>query len=260
MAGILLIPMSMQAAARVVEGLTEPLINIILSSPVNGIISAKNFKEGDHVKKGDVILELDKRIEELEVDRRELVMVMRKSDLVATQVLFEKTKSVSQEELDQKQADYSVAVVEHKMAQEQLRRRLIIAPHDGILTDILLDEGEAAEAQQSVIRLVDPRQCFFECDVEASDAQALKLNLQIQLEIDTGAIPAQVKGKIVFLSPVADPASGLIKVRPLLDRCSESFPKVTLDHHTFEWRLDHRLIQSVPNQIQPGLGLIGQGL
>ena len=198
-------------------GVTEPIFDVTLSTAVPGIISVQKFKEGDAVKAGDVILELDKRIEELEVDRRNLVVGIRKMDLDATQVLYEKTKSVSKEELDKKRVDYAVAVVEHQMAVEALRRRLIPAPQDGIITDVLLDVGEAADAYQPVVRMVDPRRCRFECNVEAHTATHLALQQTIRLDIDTGATPQTVTGTVAFISPVADPASGLINVKVQFD-------------------------------------------
>jgi RND family efflux transporter MFP subunit len=207
------LPVSGAETLLVEKGVTEPLVDVVLSTSVPGIVAAQNFKEGDIVKKGDAILELDKRLEELEVSRRKLVMDMRKVDLDATRTLFEKTTSVSKEELDKKQADYSVAVVENEMAVEQLRRRLIQAPEDGVITSVLIDVGEATQAFQPLVHLVDPRRCKFECNLEARKAVHLKLNQTVRLEIDTGTDPASVTGKVVFLSPVADKASGLINVK-----------------------------------------------
>ena len=54
-------------------GITEPFFDVTLSASVPGMISLQKFKEGDWVKEGEVILELDKKLEELEVSRRKLV-------------------------------------------------------------------------------------------------------------------------------------------------------------------------------------------
>lgn len=200
-------------APRVAMGVTEPLVDVLLSTPVPGIVTAIHYKEGDAVRKGDVILELDKRLEELEVERRKLVVDTRKMDLDATRTLFEKTTAVSKEELDKKQADYRVAVVEHLMAEAELERRLIAAPNDGVITDLILDVGESTQSYQPVVRLVDPRRCVFECNLEAQAAAPLRLGQTVRLQIDTGSQPVATTGSVTFLSPVADPASGLINVK-----------------------------------------------
>ena len=57
----------------IVSGLTEPIYDIIISAEVSGIISSISFKEGEKVKKGQIILELDKSIEALDVKRTKLI-------------------------------------------------------------------------------------------------------------------------------------------------------------------------------------------
>jgi RND family efflux transporter MFP subunit len=198
---------------RVAMGVTEPLVDVLLSLPVPGIVTAIKFKEGDSVRKGDVILELDKRLEELEVQRRKLVVDTRKMDFDATVTLFEKTTGVSREELSKKEADYKVAMVEHQMAETELARRMIVAPNHGVITDLILDVGESMQAYQPVVRLVDPRRCVFECNLEAQAAAPLRLDQTVKLRLDTGAQPLSTTGRLMFLSPVADPASGLINVK-----------------------------------------------
>jgi len=223
--GLLLVALLslLSPAARAAEtpliatGYTESIVDVTLSASVPGIISVLNADEGAKVKAGDVILELDKRLEELEVDRRQRVMDIRKMDLDATQTLFERTGSVSKEELDKKRADYLVSVAEFNMAEEQLARRHILAPHDGIITDVRLQVGEATEAYQPLIHLVDPTRCKFECNVDTSVAAPLTLDQPVRLLIDSGKGEVSLMGTVVFISPIADKASGLINVKVYFD-------------------------------------------
>ena len=200
-----------------VPGITEPFFDVTLSASVPGIISVQKFKEGDWVKEGDVILELDKKLEELEASRRKLVEDTRKIDLDATRVLFQSTKAISKEELEKKVVEYKVAVVEREMAAEQLRKRLIAAPISGTITEITLDVGEACQPYQPLVRLVDTRQCYFVSSLEAQAASRLKLNQTVKLEIETGGPPIVVAAKLIFLSPVVDPGSGLTRVKAIFD-------------------------------------------
>ena len=198
-------------------GITEPFFDVTLSASVPGMISLQKFKEGDWVKEGEVILELDKKLEELEASRRKLVEDTRKIDLEATQILFKNTKAISKEELEKKVVEYKVAAVEHDMASEQLRKRLIVAPISGTITEINLDEGEACQPYQPLVRVVDTRQCYFVSSLEAKAASRLKLDQIVKLEIETGGAPIVVSAKMIFLSPVVDPASGLMKVKAIFD-------------------------------------------
>jgi len=216
--GTLVLACFAQAAALPPSpGITEPFLDVTLSAPVPGIITARKSREGDFVHEGTVILELDKKLEELEVERRKLVRDQKWSDFDGTQKLFKTTKGISKEEVEKKEAEYKVAAVEHDMAAEQLRRRQVISPLSGTITEITLEVGEACQPYQPLVRVVDARRCYFITNTEAKLVAGLKLDQTVKMEIDTEAGTMTVQGKIVFLSPVVDPASGLRKVKVLFD-------------------------------------------
>ena len=200
------------------SGLTEPVLDSTLSSPVPGIVGVRKFKEGDFVKQGQAIVELDKKLEELDENRRRLVAAHLKNDLQAIRSLFEKpNSSIKKETLDKAQVDYDVSAVEHQLAQENLRRRSVIAPFDGYLVEIFLEVGEACQIQQPVVRLVDTRRCYFVSHVDAKAGYSLKLGQSVTLEIEAGAAPVIFQGAISFISPVVNPASGLMKVKAVFE-------------------------------------------
>jgi multidrug efflux pump subunit AcrA (membrane-fusion protein) len=64
-----------------------------------------------------------------------------------------------------------------------------------------------------VVRIVDTRRCYFVCNLEAQTGLALTLEQPIRLEIEVGKSKVLRSGKINFISPVVDPASGLLKVK-----------------------------------------------
>ncbi len=214
---VLLTSAASAADSPAAAGITEPFLHVTLSTAVPGIITVQKFREGDFVKEGDVLLELDKKIEELEVERRKLVRDQKWSDFDTTQKLFKTTKGISKEEVEKKEAEYKVAAVEHDMAVEQLRRRQVISPLSGTISEILLDPGEACQPYQALIRVVDTRRCYFITHIEASLAVRLNPDQTVKLAIDSGGGPVSVQGKIAFLSPVVDAASGLQKVKVLFD-------------------------------------------
>ncbi len=200
------------------EGLTEPLHDLTISSPVPGIVSAWKFKEGDFVKENETIVELDKRLEELEVARRKLVMESRKTDLDAVQALLEKNSiSVRKEEVEKAQTEYKVACVEYEIAVEQLRKRSISSPFAGIIAEIVPDPGEACQANQPIIRVVDTRRCYLVCNVESKLAGRLAQGQKLRVSVDTASGTVDFQGQVVFLSPVVDTASGLQKVKVLFE-------------------------------------------
>ena len=206
-----------------IPGITEPFLDVTLNASVPGIISKRRFQEGDFVKAGEAIIELDQRLEELEVERRQLVVEARRTDYQGTLKLFQTTKGTSKEEMEKKESEYKLAVVEHAMAVEQLRRRTVTAPLSGLIVELPLEAGESCQSYQPLARVVDVRRCYFVVNLEAKAAATLKLEQKISLEIDTGAGVEAVTGVMAFLSPVADPASGLIKAKALFENPAGKF-------------------------------------
>lgn len=203
------------AAAKAISGITEPFMDVTLGASVAGIVHIEFFKEGDVVKKGDVILELDKRLEELEVERRTAVMKQNKMQLDSTRALVQTTKSVSTEELAKKEAEYSISAAERGIAAEQLAHRQIVAPFSGAITEIQLHPGAACAPYQPLVRLVDTTRCYFVGQIEGNSVSNLKLDQTVKIEVDGDLTP--VTGKICFISPVVDPGSGLAKVKALFE-------------------------------------------
>ncbi len=149
------------AGPMAVDGITEPFMDVQLGFADAGIIRNQFFKEGDAVKKGDVILALDESLENLEVQRRKAVMEQNKMIFDSTSQLSETTKSVSKENLAKAQADYDVSSAEYKIAVQQLADRELVAPFSGNIVEILLKPGAAVAPYQPLVRVVDTSRCYF---------------------------------------------------------------------------------------------------
>jgi RND family efflux transporter MFP subunit len=223
-----------------VSGITESIEDVTLSLSVAGTVSRVFFDEGDPVKRGQCILELDRRLEQLEVDRRKLIweskaevesaharVLTLKSQLESTRDLFQSTGSVSREELEEKELEYNLAVaeqkrlameeekqrIEYEMAVENLSKRRLTSPIGGVVIKLFLDVGESCEPEQPLAHVVDPTRCLFICNMEEWLGRTLKPGQVVDLAINTGYETVAKKGKIVFASPVVDPASGLLEVK-----------------------------------------------
>jgi RND family efflux transporter MFP subunit len=224
------------ATAAVYNGITEPFHDAYLSAAVSGRIAGIHHREGAVVETGALLVSLDHRMEELEVARRRLIMestveqeaardqvAVLAENLEATRRLAESTRSVSREQLAQLELEHRMAVaemrrveenkqreaIEYEMAVEQLARRQIRAPFPGILTEVLLDLGEACEPREPVLRLVDLHRAYFIANVASGPEDGLLVGAPVELRIGEDA----VAGTVEFVAPVVDPASGLRRVK-----------------------------------------------
>ncbi len=198
-------------------GVTEAVVDVTLSLPVPGIVTLQKFKEGDSITTNDTILQLDSRLEELEAERYRLVMENKQADWEGTRKVFDKTSSVSRDELLKKEVDYRVAAAEYQIALEQLARRKLVSPAPGVIAELKPRVGEACSAYQPIARIVDPRHCFFASSVEARAAKRMKIGQKVELEIEDPNTPIKITGTIVFLSPVVDSASGLQRMKAVFE-------------------------------------------
>lgn len=208
-----------------IQGITEPFLDATLSAPVAGIVGKQAFKEGDFVEAGQVIVELDKKIEELEVTRRQVQVEYAADVLKRSEELATRTKSVAKEELEKQRAEARIAQAELDLAREQLRRRQIVAPFAGIVADLFnLDPGEGCQAQAPIVRLVDTRRCWLVANLEARRAHVLRVGQKLKLGLETELGVKDVDAEIRFVSPLADPASGLVKVKAVFDNTEAKIP------------------------------------
>ena len=85
--------------------------------------------------------------------------------------------------------------------------------NDGAAAVVVTSAARAKQlGAEPMVRIVDTRQCYFVSNVEAKAGHNLKPGQQVKLEIDAGGGEAvRIAGKISFVSPVVDPASGLIR-------------------------------------------------
>jgi RND family efflux transporter MFP subunit len=227
-----------------VSGLTEPIKDVTLSATMVGTITTIFVREGMAVGKGTAILEFDKKSEALEEERRKLIWESKaevraaaarvstlKSLLESTRELFKSTGSVSKEELEKLELDYELAVaererlesaeererIEYEMARESLRKRTLTSPLQGTVVKLFLEEGEACKENEPLVRVVDASRGIFVSNVEEWIGRTLRMGQTVDLKIRTGYESIAKKGTIVFVSPVADTASGLIEVKAEFD-------------------------------------------
>lgn len=211
-----LLPACAAGAEVAVQCLTEPLGNVEMSTTVAGTVAAIRHGEGAFVEAGTVVLELEARAERLDVERRTVQVETLKAELDRSEQLLKSTSSISREEVDKKRGEFRIAALELELAREALTKRHIAAPFAGIVTRIPVAVGEYCQPPRILVRIVDSRQ--FYCVANIDPAQAVNLAVNAPVRFQAGAEPTAagaMSGHIVFVSPVVDPASGLLRIKAL---------------------------------------------
>lgn len=201
-------------AAVAVQCLTEAVGDVEISSPVSGTVAAIHFGEGRFVEAGTVVLELESRVEKLDVERRQVQVETLAAELARSETLLKNTSSISREEVDKKRGEHRVALVELELAREALARRKVTAPFAGVVTFLPVKVGEYCQPPRVLLRLVDARQFFAIANIDPAAAKDLKEGTVVHFEVGPDG-PGRMEGKLVFISPVIDAASGLLRVKAL---------------------------------------------
>ena len=182
-----------------VSGLVEPMFDITMGFPVQGIVDRIRCREGQNVRKGDTLMVLTNEYSNVEVGvLKEMLDVNRK--------LFEETRSVSKEELDR-------SSLEWKRSRETLRNRTLIAPKPGIVDDIKIEEGEICQAGQPVLRLVNAFKCRLVVHPEFAKGQLFVVGQKVKLKLNSRGELLDRTGVVTKVSQAVDAASGLLEVK-----------------------------------------------
>ena len=225
-------------------GLVFPVSDVRLSVPVAGVVKSVQVRLGQAVKKGQPMLVLDDDAQQLEYKRRRVIAEDTSSlesakerqlavdELAAmTQQVAKTTRSISKEELLKVQMDQLSArgsakqlaaqkvreQVEAQIALNDLQQRTLIAPVAGTVVALQVDAGEWAKPGDDIIRLVDSSQVELRLNVSPQGAVGLRSGAMLQASFDNGGDPLTASGRVSFVSPMADAASGLIEVRIRFD-------------------------------------------
>ena len=222
-----------------------------IASKATGRLVYLCYREGDPVKKGEIIARIESADVEaaLEQARADLEAVRAERNdaertLGRTKKLFD-AQLVSQADYDGVQARYdrvvaSIASKEAavKAANVQLENTIIRAPFDGtILTknadvgEVVAPFGAGASSRVAVVTLADMSSLEVEADVSESNIERVKMEQPCEIILD--AYPEKLySGKVDKIVPTADRAKAtvLTKIR-FIDRDSRVLPEMSTKVH-----------------------------
>ena len=225
------------------SGRVTAIDNVEIRPRVGGYIDSVKFKEGDEVKKGDVLFVIDRRPFQAQASRAEaeLVRARTQAELARTQADRAKKllegRVISQEEFDQRiaaGAEADAAVRAASAAADAARLDLefteIRSPINGRAGQALITPGNLVSPNQSLLTTVvslDRVYVYFESDEqsflryaamgqsgERSASQDARHPVQVGLANEAG-FPHE--GVLDFVDNHIDPKTGTIRTRAVFD-------------------------------------------
>ncbi len=204
-----------------------------LSPEVGGRVAALPFRNGDRVKKGDILVRLDDSLQQanLELARRDLASAtahQSEACLAAERAARERDRTdsltrdgiVSRDLLDQTETaarrasatcDAAAATVERARAavdltQTQLGKMVLRAPFDAVIAELDTEVGEwitpspPALPVPPVVDLLDPRSIYISAPMDEVDSAKIALGQAVRVSVDS--FPGDhFPGKVTRIAP-----------------------------------------------------------
>jgi membrane fusion protein (multidrug efflux system) len=177
---------------------------------IQGIVERVLVDEGDFVKKGQVLLELEADEYKLAEERARLNYMRQKSEFDRMESMY-KENLLSIEEFDRAKYTTQGLEVEWKQAQLNLSYTRIISPINGIIGDRFKKPGERLQSMDKVFTVVNTDEMI--AVVYAPEKELGNVQKNQFCYITSDNIPGtRFTGKIKRVSPMVDPQSGTFKV------------------------------------------------
>jgi RND family efflux transporter MFP subunit len=231
--------LAVSSHAKSFSGLIYPLHDLTLSASVSGLVMKRSVLPGQEVRAGQLLLQLDDRLQSIESNRRHVILEDQ-SEVQATRerlriletllndsrAVYERTKSISKDELLRLEAEHLASrgrldqlieqkkreALDYQSAEGERLQRHISSPIAGVITKVVPQVGEWAKAGDPMLHLVDTSVAVLRLAVPHHMASSLTVGAQQLIRLESGSSVTEVTGRIKFVSPVADPASGLVQI------------------------------------------------
>jgi membrane fusion protein (multidrug efflux system) len=171
-----------------------------------GVIKAITVDEGDVVKSGDALVQLDGRQLSMQAAADRLAAENLARELDRLEKIS--ASAVAREEVDKQRYAVEEARVSAKLSNFQAKQTTVRAPFDGTIVERFVDEGNLATTATPLFRIADLSALELELHVPEKDAATVKEDAEVEVELVDGS---SFVAQIVRRSPVVDPLTGTVK-------------------------------------------------
>jgi multidrug efflux pump subunit AcrA (membrane-fusion protein) len=164
----------------------QPAAGAQLGAPSAGVVAKVNVIGGQHVEKGDVLVDLSS--------------VSVKQEMVRQKTLY---------------AQHNTSLKALQDAQAQLASQQVVAPMAGTVTRLNVKAGEAVDVNTVVAEVVDLNRLAVSVQIPEVDAMDLKSGEEVQV-----LTQPPITAALSFVSPAVDPKTGAVPAWALLPAAS----------------------------------------
>ena len=176
---------------------------------VNGVLKAPLVEEGDRVREGQILIEIEDaeyrhRVTQADVELHQQRLNLERSQKMQAQGL------VSAEEADAALSKMKAAEATWELANLELSYTKVRSPFAGRVIARVVDEGRTVSNGTVLFTLADLSRLLARVHVPAREFRSIQTEQPVELVVDSTG--DRLVGRIQLVSPVVDPKAGTIKV------------------------------------------------
>lgn len=196
------------------QGQLDPLRRLEVVAQTGGAVEAIPVAKGSRVKQGDVLVKLGLDTKETDLAEANALLSAASAEQKAASRLQQRGLQ-SELALQQANARLASAIAARDRISLQITQTQILAPFDGIINNIPVNEGELLERGMMVADLIDDSAFVITASASQQTVSQITNGQKVRAKLITGE---ELQGTITFLSAVADPLSRSFTVEARLDK------------------------------------------
>jgi len=188
--------------------------NIVLRPEVAGRVVALGFADGSQVRKGQMLVQLDDSLQRAEIQQAQAQMSIAQANHKRNQDLVSQG-FIAQRSLDESQASLQVAQAQVALSCARWERMRIVAPFSGTVGLRTINIGDFVKDGADMVNLEDLTQLYV--DFRLPERYQNKLSAKQTVEVLIDAMPGNnYQARIEAIDPLIDANGRSISVRAML--------------------------------------------
>jgi membrane fusion protein (multidrug efflux system) len=176
--------------------------SVMITPELSGHIQKVLFTDGEFVKAGTVLIQLDDAINKSQLDSAKAQLAFSEHDFQRKSTLG-KRGLVAKQDVDQSEANFKQKRAEVEEKQVMVSKMQLVAPFDGVVGKTTVNPGDYVTTNQPIVSLTDTHHLRVEYNVPEKVFPQLKLNQAVN--VTTSTYPGQVFiGKIAYIAPTVN--------------------------------------------------------
>lgn len=204
-----------------VEALGTAIANesVDLSAGASEKVKTINFTDAQWVKRGTVLVELEKNEELAELNQAEVNLEKEKREYERFKRLLD-SKAIAEKEFDAQNSAYELAKTVKAVVEAKISDRTIIAPFDGILGNRQVSVGDLVTPGTIVTTLDDIS--IIKVDFNVPEKYFAKLHSGLEFSVSSIAYPGRkFTGKITAIGARLNSVTRSVQVRGVIENPRE---------------------------------------